>query len=58
MKTYRSKTGTTYINAYYEGKYVSWGNDDSEEEINTIEEFENMIQKEGWTKVWQTNYTH
>ena len=59
VKIYEDKHGDYTILAVFEGDYVRWSSreeeDDGvegEEEVSTIQEFQKMIQKEGWRELY------
>ena len=61
VKIYEDKHGDYTILAVFEGNYVRWskreqGDKGMEgEEVTTIQEFQKMIQKEGWTELYYNN---
>jgi hypothetical protein len=59
VKIYEDKHSHYTILAVFEGDYVRWSSreeeDDGvegEEEVSTIQEFQKMIQKEGWRELY------
>ena len=59
VKIYEDKYSHYTILAVFEGDYVRWSSreeeDDGvegEEEVSTIQEFQKMIQKEGWRELY------
>lgn len=61
LKIYEDKHGNYTILAVFEGDYVRWSkreqgdNGVEGEEVSTIQEFQKMIQKEGWSELYYNN---
>lgn len=61
VKIYEDKHGDYTILAVFEGDYVRWSkreqgdNGVEGEEVSTIQEFQKMIQKEGWSELYYNN---
>jgi uncharacterized Zn ribbon protein len=61
VKIYEDKHGDYTILAVFEGDYVRWSrgeqgdNGVEGEEVSTIQEFQKMIQKEGWRELYYNN---
>ena len=61
VKIYEDKHGDYTILAVFEDNYVRWSKREQRskgeegEEVSTIQEFQKMIQKEGWTELYYNN---